>query len=123
MPSIFGTLFERALDASKRAQLGAHYTAAADIESASSIPSSSSPCAANGRPSNLMPKNCSNVKNALMPFQRWPPSATASAPSACLDPACGSGNFLYLALRSLLDLEKEVIDFAAGNTAGMARIH
>ena len=30
-----------------------------------------------------------------------------------LDPACGSGNFLYLALRSLLDLEKQVIDFAA----------
>ena len=30
-----------------------------------------------------------------------------------LDPACGSGNFLYLALRSLLDLEKEVIDFGA----------
>ena len=25
-----------------------------------------------------------------------------------LDPACGSGNFLYLALRSLLDLWKEV---------------
>ena len=30
-----------------------------------------------------------------------------------LDPACGSGNFLYLALRCLLDLEKQVIDFAA----------
>ena len=30
-PSIFGTLFERALDASKRAQLGAHYTSADDI--------------------------------------------------------------------------------------------
>ena len=30
-----------------------------------------------------------------------------------LDPACGSGNFLYIALRSLLDLEREVIDFAA----------
>ena len=29
-----------------------------------------------------------------------------------LDPACGSGNFLYIALRSLLDLEKEVIDYA-----------
>ena len=28
-----------------------------------------------------------------------------------LDPACGSGNFLYLALRALLDLEKEVINF------------
>ena len=31
-PSIFGTLFERALDASKRSQLGAHYTGAADID-------------------------------------------------------------------------------------------
>ena len=30
-PSIFGTLFERALDASKRAHLGAHYTSAEDI--------------------------------------------------------------------------------------------
>ena len=32
-----------------------------------------------------------------------------------LDPACGSGNFLYLALRRPLDLEKQVIDFAAAN--------
>ena len=31
-PSIFGTLFERALDASKRSQLGAHYTGASDID-------------------------------------------------------------------------------------------
>ncbi|HEU5015767.1 MAG TPA: DNA methyltransferase [Roseiflexaceae bacterium] len=30
-----------------------------------------------------------------------------------LDPACGSGNFLYVALKQLLDLEKEVIRFAA----------
>ena len=29
-----------------------------------------------------------------------------------LDPACGSGNFLYVALKQLLDLEKEVITFA-----------
>lgn len=32
-----------------------------------------------------------------------------------LDPACGSGNFLYVALRLLLDLEKEVITFAANH--------
>jgi type II restriction/modification system DNA methylase subunit YeeA len=30
-----------------------------------------------------------------------------------LDPACGSGNFLYVALRRLLDLQKEVIAYAA----------
>jgi tetratricopeptide (TPR) repeat protein len=35
-----------------------------------------------------------------------------------LDPASGSGNFLYVALRSLLDLEKAVIAFAADISAG-----
>src|SRR2546430_11101212 len=29
-----------------------------------------------------------------------------------LDPACGSGNFLYVSLQLILDLEKEVITFA-----------
>ena len=29
-----------------------------------------------------------------------------------LDPACGSGNFLYVALKQLLDLEKEVVTLA-----------
>ena len=29
-----------------------------------------------------------------------------------MDPACGSGNFLYVSLQMLLDLEKEVITFA-----------
>src|SRR5438046_9387389 len=29
-----------------------------------------------------------------------------------LDPACGSGNFLYVSLQLLLDLEKELITFA-----------
>ena len=32
-----------------------------------------------------------------------------------LDPACGSGNFLYVALHLLLDLEKEVISYAASH--------
>ncbi len=36
-----------------------------------------------------------------------------------LDPACGSGNFLYVALRLLLDLEKEVITFAARQGQGL----
>src|SRR5947209_19175938 len=30
-----------------------------------------------------------------------------------LDPACGSGNFLYVSIQLLLSLEKEVINFAA----------
>ena len=47
-------------------------------------------------------------KNAWSPFGSVYPAVTV------LDPACGSGNFLYVALRSLLDLEKEIIDYAAG---------
>ncbi|HBY47143.1 MAG TPA: class I SAM-dependent DNA methyltransferase, partial [Chloroflexi bacterium] len=35
-----------------------------------------------------------------------------------LDPACGSGNFLYVALVALLDLEKEVSRYAA--TSGLS---
>ena len=43
----------------------------------------------------------------------WTRSAERLASVQVLDPACGSGNFLYIALRSLLDFEKEVIDYAA----------
>ena len=35
-----------------------------------------------------------------------------------LDPACGSGNFLYVALRLLLDLQNEVINFSDEMGAG-----
>ena len=41
------------------------------------------------------------------------PSCTAWRSVRILDPACGSGNFLYVAIQQLLDLEKEVITFAA----------
>ena len=33
--------------------------------------------------------------------------------SRCSMPACGSGNFLYVAIHMLLDLEKEVITYAS----------
>ena len=35
-----------------------------------------------------------------------------------LDPACGSGNFLYVALELLLGLDREVIGF--GTAAGLS---
>ncbi len=39
-----------------------------------------------------------------------------------LDPACGSGNFLYVAIQQLLDLEKEVVTFAARGEIGLGLI-
>ena len=111
-PSIFGTLFERALDASKRSQLGAHYTSADDImlvvEPVVMAPLRREWEAARQEVGNLLVEdNTDAARVRLAAFQQRLFEVTV------LDPACGSGNFLYLALRCLLDLEKQVIDFAA----------
>ncbi len=111
-PSIFGTLFERALDASKRSQLGAHYTSADDImlvvEPVVIAPLRREWEAAQSEAGNLLAEE--NVEAAMVRLRAFQQRLFEVE---VLDPACGSGNFLYLALRSLLDLEKEVIDFAA----------
>lgn len=109
-PSIFGTLFERALDASKRAQLGAHFTSEQDImlvvEPVVLAPLRREWDAAQGEINALLERDEAGAARArLAAFQQRLAGVTV------LDPACGSGNFLYLALRSLLDLEKEAIDF------------
>ena len=114
-PSIFGTLFERALDASKRSQLGAHYTSAEDImlvvEPVVMAPLRREWETARREVDNLISEeDRDGAEVRLERFRRRLFEVTV------LDPACGSGNFLYLALRSLLDLEKEVIDFAAARS-------
>ena len=111
-PSIFGTLFERALDASKRSQLGAHYTSAEDIASVVE-PVVMDPLRREWETARREVDDLTSEENEdgarvrLEEFQQRLFEVTV------LDPACGSGNFLYVALRSLLDLEKKVIDFAA----------
>ena len=108
-PSIFGTLFERALDASKRAQTGAHYTGADDIalvvEPVVMTPLRREWDEAQ-REINHVLEDADAARARLESYQERLASVKV------LDPACGSGNFLYIALRSLLDLEREVIDFA-----------
>jgi len=110
-PSIFGTLFERVIDEGKRAQLGAHYTGVNDImlivEPVLMAP---------------LKEKWEIVRRKADRLQRNDDLATAYtllvefadeiAAMRVLDPACGSGNFLYVALRQLLDLQKEVISWA-----------
>lgn len=133
-PSIFGTLFERGLDPSKRSQLGAHYTGEDDIllivepvlmkplreewekvkvecrklkvEAESATDKTSSP---KGKKKDLQKK----IQSALLGFM------DKVAAVKVLDPACGSGNFLYVALRLLLDLQNEVAAFT--EEMGMVR--
>ena len=110
-PSIFGTLFEGALDATKRSYLGAHYTSDDDImlvvEPVLMKPLRREWDQTRRRADDLIADgNPDAARAALDSFRERLTNATV------LDPACGSGNFLYIALRSLLDLEKQVIDYA-----------
>ena len=111
-PSIFGTLFERALDASKRAQTGAHYTGADDIELVMEPvvirPLRREWYAVRQEIDSLL--DAGDGHGAQMRLETFRKRLSSVK---VLDPACGSGNFLYIAMRSLLDLEREVIDFAA----------
>jgi hypothetical protein len=124
-PAIFGTLFERSLDPSKRAQLGAHYTGRADIERVVEpvlmaplrrwweVVRSEADAMKAAWESATAPRARDNRRQAfaakLAAFQQELTNIRV------LDPACGSGNFLYVALARLLDLEKEVLTYGATN--------
>ena len=117
-PSILGTLFERGLDPDKRSQLGAHYT---DREKIMQIV----------RPVIVEPllAEWNSVKTQITTEQQKAASAKSAPAKAkaekeaqrlrtafgesllnfrVLDPACGSGNFLYIALLELKNIEHRV---------------
>ncbi len=121
-PAIFGTLFERSLDSAKRSagnrsMLGAHYTSPEDIlllvepvvmaplyrrwdevrTAALAALAQEPPLNKDGRLHASLRAN----RPALLVLQNW---AAELCRIRILDPACGSGNFLYIALKRLLDL-------------------
>ena len=111
-PSIMGTLFARGLDPDQLAALGAQYTSRSDIVTLV-------------EPVLMAPlrREWASLKASLLPaFKRsqGTPEDRARIQAflkklrklVVMDPACGSGNFLYVSLQVLLDLEKEVITFA-----------
>ena len=125
-PSIFGTLFERIIDQDKRKQLGTHYTSREDIElivepvlmqplrqawerekakAVEYLDWRSQPEGENG----IARDRLSDILSRFL---------TRLASLRVLDPACGSGNFLYVSLALLKALEKEVVVF--GQRYGIA---
>jgi len=122
-PSILGTLFERGLDPDKRAQLGAHYTSREDIllivepvlmqplrRHWEEVRKHARELAAKWREADSAGGAKTRARRRLEKLLYG--FADEIAATTVLDPACGSGNFLYVALRELLDLEKDVIRFA-----------
>jgi type II restriction/modification system DNA methylase subunit YeeA len=121
-PAIFGTLFERSLNPGKRSQLGAHYTSREDILlivepvvieplqrrwAAVKAEATALAEAAEGAKGKAYAKLRAELQEKLF---AWVEELSAVR---ILDAACGSGNFLYLALRRMLDLWHEVRLFSA----------
>ena len=125
-PSILGTLFERGLDPAKRSQLGAHYT---DREKIMQIvaPVIVEPLLAEWAEvktqiEGLIDKAPKETKDKLL-RGKYLAARTRALGNAellhlkflerlkafrALDPACGSGNFLYISLLELKNIEHRV---------------
>ena len=94
-PSIFGNIFEFSLDKGERHREGAHYTSERDIKRI------------------VDPVIAEPWRNDIDSVNTLPDALSLYA-DLCnyvvLDPACGSGNFLYLAFREMKQLEADLRD-------------
>lgn len=121
-PTIFGTLFERFLDPAKRAQIGAHYTDPAKImmivEPVIARPLNKEWQLAKARIAGLLDGSTKPPKGERSGKRLKPLEAAEDERAkfierlkklSILDPACGSGNFLYLALHAVKDIENRAL--------------
>ncbi len=116
--SIFGTLFERGLDPAKRSQLGAHYTDPATINRIVE-PVVTRPLLQKWElaaldlqalAAKIKKHGDAAYRKAHARFVQWLEELRAFR---ILDPACGSGNFLFMGLKALKDVELLTITRAA----------
>lgn len=112
-PAIFGTLLERALDARERSKLGAHYTPRAYVERLV-VPTIIEPLRADwelvqGQVKELRDRG--DHDGALMAVKAYHHKLCTTR---VLDPACGTGNFLYVSLELMKRLEGEVLEALDG---------
>lgn len=108
-PAIFGTLLERALNPKERAKLGAHYTPRAYVERLIG-PTIMEPLRADwdgvrGAAATLIEEGKADEAKAFVEAFH-----SRLAQTRVLDPACGTGNFLYVAMARMKELEGEVLD-------------
>jgi hypothetical protein len=107
-PAIFGTLLEQALTKAERAKLGAHYTPRPYVErlvQATIMDVLEPEWAAIIRPSATgEAQDRTAMLEAAQVFH------DRLAAIHVLDPACGTGNFLYVAMEALQQLEAKVIE-------------
>ena len=120
-PAIFGTLLERALDPLERHKLGAHYTPRAYVERLV-MPTIIEP----------LREEWGAVQAAAVTLAKSGRLDSAAeevkafhhrlCDTRVLDPACGSGNFLYVTLEHMKRLEGEVLRQLEEFSEGQMRI-
>ncbi|MBE9009123.1 class I SAM-dependent DNA methyltransferase, partial [Pseudanabaenaceae cyanobacterium LEGE 13415] len=123
-PAIFGTLLERALDSRERSKLGAHYTPRSYVERLVR-PVVLEPLREQWDLVQLEVKQALN-NGELEPTEKQKKKAIELLEAflkelreiRILDPACGSGNFLYVTLDLLKGLESEVLKRLADVVGG-----
>jgi hypothetical protein len=115
-PAIFGTLLENALEKRQRDELGAHFTPRAFVERLV-LPTVMEPLRA----------DWDGVKVAAVKLAETDRAGAAKllaefhaqlCQMRVLDPACGTGNFLYVTLELMKRLEGEVLDLLVDLAAG-----
>jgi hypothetical protein len=123
-PAIFGTLLERALDPRERHKLGAHYTPRAYVERLV-MPTLIEPLREKWNTVQveveiLLQADSKNsedkARSTLSDFHQH------LCNIKILDPACGSANFLYVALEHLKRLEGEVLNAIRDLSGGQSSL-
>ena len=108
-PAILGTLLERALNPKERAKLGAHYTPRAYVERLVG-PTIIEPLRADWAGVRVAASELIDQGKAEEARRTVETFHTRLAQTRVLDPACGTGNFLYVAMARMKELEGEVLD-------------
>jgi type II restriction/modification system DNA methylase subunit YeeA len=105
-PAIFGTLFEGSMGEGERHAFGAHFTSEADIQKVV-LPTIVRPWRQRIADAKTA-RDLLDLRQAMLRYR-------------VLDPACGSGNFLYVAYRELKRLELELLEKIYDNFGGRTR--
>ena len=116
-PAIFGTLLEEALDTTQRSQFGAHFTPRAFVERLV-LPTVMAPLRADwdaAKAAAVHRAEKGDRPGAAADVRAFHAKLCAVR---VLDPACGTGNFLYVTLELMKRLEGEVLDLLADLAPG-----
>jgi len=111
-PAIFGTLLEQALEPGERRRLGAHYTPRAYVQRLVEV-TVMEPLRDDWQKALTKAedaKESGDEKQALAIIRAFHHRLCATR---VLDPACGTGNFLYVALELMKKLEGDVLEALA----------